>query len=471
MSGDGAVRNSWTLSDSFATEVLAEGVSVMIIGPNAIVRDSDLPVVACVDESVDSESAIAAAAAWARLLRVPLVLLTVDRPHLRHLPVESPTIADAVDGNRVMQLAADARLEWPDLEVRCHVARYPWNVVDAIVLYLDRHPSQLFVAASHIRTGLSRLLHPATTGQISSVLAAPLLVVPMRAPTNDRRSDASPTPSSRPFAEVIVPVGDHRPVIDACVATANNLAVLAGATIMLLTCDQDPERVRRNDHVRAELIGMLDPTEARWRVADTGDVVGSIVEEAATHEESIICLATHAPGRIMDTLLPTVTGQLVRWSPRTVVLVGPRCEAATEPYTEMVACIDGSAISESVADLAGAWAAAFGAHARILYVNDPATAIAGAPSIASRYLQRLAARVAQRHGVSIPVTALSDKHPATAIVRWARAHPATLLMMASHGEGASAGPLGGTVMDVVRHTPTPVAVVPAHAHAFDEGVR
>ena len=81
--------------------------------------------------------------------------------------------------------------------------------------------------------------------------------------------------------------------------------------------------------------------------------------------------------------------------PRTVVLVGPRCEAATEPYEEVVACIDGSAISQSVTALAGTWAAAFGARARLLHVTDPATAIAKAPSIASRYLQRLAARIGE----------------------------------------------------------------------------
>ena len=264
--------------------------------------------VACIDESVESESSDPVAATWARLLHVPLVLLTVENPHLRHLPLQAHTIADAVDGERVMHLASTTRLDWPDLDVRCHVARYPWNVADALALYLDKHPSQLFVAASHIRTGVSRLLHPTTTGHITRALAAPLLVIPIPADPIDPPNDASPTPLDRPFAEVIVPVGDHRPVIDACIATANNLAVLASATIVLLTCDQNPDRVRQNDQARTQLIGMLDPTEARWRVADSGDVV----EEATTHGESIICLATHAPGRIMDTLLPTVTGQLVR---------------------------------------------------------------------------------------------------------------------------------------------------------------
>ena len=65
--------------------------------------------------------------------------------------------------------------------------------------------------------------------------------------------------------------------------------------------------------------------------------------------------------------------------------------------------------------------------------------------------------------VSTLVTMLSNEHPAAAIVRWAHAHPTTLLVMASHGDGASNGLLGGTVMDVVRHTLTPVAVIPAHA--------
>ena len=103
---------------------------------------------------------------------------------------------------------------------------------------------------------------------------------------------------------------------------------------------------------------------------------------------------------------------------------------------------------------------------RILHVTDPRTVVAGATPPASRYVERLAGRVATAHGVHSHVTMLNDRSAAKAIVRWAQVHPTTLLMMASHGEGASDGLLGGTVMDVVRHALTPVAVVPAHA--FDE---
>ncbi len=42
-----------------------------------------LPVVACLDESVESQSSIPVAAAWARMLRVPLVLLNLCRGHGR----------------------------------------------------------------------------------------------------------------------------------------------------------------------------------------------------------------------------------------------------------------------------------------------------------------------------------------------------------------------------------------------------
>ena len=146
----------------------------------------------------------------------------------------------------------------------------------------------------------------------------------------------------------------------------------------------------------------------------------------------------------MDTLLPTVNGQLVRWSPRTVVLVGPHCVPAAESYTEIVACIDGSPISEAVAELAGAWAAAFGTPMRILHVADPRTVLAGAPPIARRYVERLAGRVAAAHGVDSYVTMLTDQSAAKAIVRWAQVHPTTVLVMASseraHLTGSSEEP-------------------------------
>ena len=464
MSSHGPSRNPWTLSNSIATEILSEGVPLMIVGPHAIAGNVNLPVVACIDDSADSEAAIPIAVGWARLLRVPLILLTVDRPHLQHVPPNSPTIADTFDGGRATELASETRLTWPDIDVRCHLATYPWMVADALVLYLAKHPSQLFVAASHVRTGLARLLHPTTTGQIVRVLAAPVLVVPVLPhpiDTPDRTS--SPSAIAHPFGHVIVPVGHHQPLVDACIATANNLAVGGGGSIMLLTCDQDADRIRRQDPARSELLTLLSPTDARWHVVDTADVTGTVIAEAEAHEASIICLATHAQGRVVDTLLPTVTGQLVRWSPRPVVLVGPHCVPTAEPYAEMVACIDGSQISEAVADLAGSWAAVLGAPMRILHVTDPRTVVAGAAPLASRYVERLAGRVATAHGVYSHVTMLNDRSAAKAIVRWAEVHPTTLLMMASHGEGASDGLLGGTVMHVVRHALTPVAVVPAHA--------
>jgi nucleotide-binding universal stress UspA family protein len=108
-------------------------------------------------------------------------------------------------------------------------------------------------------------------------------------------------------------------------------------------------------------------------------------------------------------------------------------------------------------------ARAFSAPVRILETFDPATTVAGSPALASRYVDRLAARTARHHHVAARGTAISGANTSREIRAWSDAHPGSLLVMASHGAGLSEQQLGGVVMDVVRHVRTPVVVVPAHS--------
>ena len=473
MSSRGPSRTSGLLTESHAAELLADGLPIVIVGPQATERATDLPVVACLDGSIESEQVIPVAATWARSLRVPLVLTVVTRPHLDSIPTTShDPDRGGFDPEAALQLAVSSvTAGWPDLQVISRVTSYPWNVADALSISLERHPAQLVAVATHIRDGWSRLIHPSTTARIVSQLAAPVLVVPIeraveeeRAPGTPESTPAPATPAVRPFDEIIVPIAPDRTAVDAAVATANNLAASADAVLSFLSCNEDPARHEENERQRAELTDLLHPTRTRWLLVDSSNIADAIIDAATAAPESVVCLSSGAPGQLVDTLMPTTTGQVIRWSPQTVVLVGPHCMATEGPYSSIAAWVDGSLISEAVAELTGLWARAFGLPAHVLQVVGPETTTpARAPSAPGTSdvlrIEWLVITTSPLTGETIETA----KTPATAIREWAETHADALLVMASHGAGLSEHVLGGVVMDVVRHVPTPVVVVPAHA--------
>ncbi len=471
MSDHGPSRTSGVLEESLATELLADGLSLVLVGPEAAAEASDLPVVACIDGSAESEQVVPVAVAWADLLHVPLVLVMVAPTPLQAIPGTTPVVEPGrFDPGVVVQDAVTrVAAAWPRLEVIGRVVTYPWNVADALTIYLGRHPSQLVAVATHVREGWARLIHPSTTARIVRQIGTPLLVVPIEPlstgaeppPHLDQPAHPPAPPVVHPFEQVIVPIDPDREVPEAAVATARHLAMIGGAEISFWACYATAgDLLAGNESRRAGLTEAVRPVRARWNATRGDEVADALIEFAASGPDSVICLATNAPGRLIDTVAPTTTGQMLRWSPRTVVLVGPHCRP-DEPFDAIVGCIDGSLISEAVAELTGSWARAFGVPARLLAVVDPDVADAGPPVI-GRYIERLATRIARRHGIAADARIVSGTEVAATICDWAENHPGALLVMASHGTGLSEHVLGGVVMDVVRHAHRPVVVVPAH---------
>lgn len=483
MSSHGPSRVSGVLTDSVASELLAEGEPVLLIGPHVGAHPVDLPVVACVDSSAESQQVIPMAAAWASALRVPLVLLRVLRPYPPE-PLSVPGLRREDETLDLRMLAADTAAAWPALDVQCRAAEHPVGVDDALAMYLQRHPTQVIAVATHVRTGLDRLLHPSTTAAVVRHLAAPVLVVPIaRAPLTeiepvpgiepeavsgtetvtvmgtkpaaagvlgDRQvvpgaptitAAASAQPASAellPFSTIIVPVEANLTEIDPAMPVAERLAAAAGVTVQPFTS-----------------------------TGETTDVAEAIINAAANEPSSIICMSTGAPGRLIDTVHPTITGRVLRWSPRLVVLVGPNGTVPEFGFSEVIACVDGSLVSEAVAEVAGTWAHRFGLAARILEVIDPADELPDATPVGRRYVQRLAARIERDHGVVAIGTTVEDTDASRAIRTWSEADPAALFVMASHGIGLSERALGGVVFDVIRNVANPVVVLPAHAPGTD----
>lgn len=472
-----------SVTDSLAGQLLAEGVPVVIVGRRTIGHAVDLPVVVCLDGSAASQQMIPVAAMWARALRVPLVVVSVTPPTLGppQVPAALAETGSSEARQALVDVAAQASRAWPEIEVCARMVKYRWGVADALSLYLERHPAQLVVVGTHLHPGWRQAARADVTSDLLDQITVPLLMVPVQPPdagptTRENAqlfavvpTSSAPAPSAfepSPFESVIVPVDPEQGTPTDAIRTAITLARSGRSKLSFLSC-HDPV-VRDMDRQRLEVDDLLGPTLATWHVVRSNDVADEIVRLAGGSVTSVVCMATDAPGPVIDTLMPTITGATLRWSHRTVVLVGPRCAPTSDRFSEIVACVDGSIMSDAVVDVAAGWARAFGTRLRLLEVVDPSTTVPGALSLVSRYLGRLADLVAEHHHVGSTTSRLEAADAARALRDWADDHGDALMVMGAHGAGLSPHPLGRTVGDVVRRARIPVAVVPRPPHLTDD---
>ena len=310
-------------------------------------------------------------------------------------------------------------------------------------------------------------MHPSATARIARQAQVPVLVVPVEpVPVGSESTIETGTrhgPS--PFAQIIVPLHPDHLKNTAAIATARQLALAGNAEVALWTCNLKPAHRQRAQRELDYLRQTMNPVVTQWHDTNSPSVSDALFDFVALAEGAIVCLDTHAPGRLIDTLAPTLTGQMIRWSPRTVVLVGPHCLPPDGAYSEIAGWIDGSLMSEAVAHLVGKWAQAFALPGALLQVDVPLGVGPDVPSAVSGYVDRLAARTSYRWGTTVLGETINDDRIAHTIVHWAKQHPEALLVMASHGIGLSDHLPGGVILEVARHAPTPIVVIPAHSAA------
>lgn len=290
-----------------------------------------------------------------------------------------------------------------------------------------------------------------------------------------RASGLSRPDALRPLevSTVLLPLG-RSTTADAALGPARELAQRFGARLRVLTVGVEKDEV---DAMAAHVAELTRDDPAALDVWVDWDVTGSILAASREQAATVVCMASHARGRVGELVLGSFTTPLLAGTTEPVVLVGPDYEPGRALAGGPVwACVDGSETSEQVIPVAARWAAALGVALRIVTVAEPALAGLddrdpsrglGRRRDPRRYVGALAEKW---HHPDLDVSGHVVFDPTGAARGLADAlagTPCGMLAVTTHAHaGLRRVVFGSQATAIVRHSPVGVLVVPpAHEPA------
>ena len=140
-------------------------------------------------------------------------------------------------------------------------------------------------------------------------------------------------------------------------------------------------------------------------------------------------------------------------------------------FQKILIAVDSGPVAAHAAEVGSELARSLGADVALIYAVDPTLAAAPESGIAANELVALAEQEGKRllagfrGRLALPASALEFVEvgqPASAIVNAAKAWPADIIVIGSHGRGGVRRALVGSVAEaVMRHAPCPVLVIRA----------
>jgi nucleotide-binding universal stress UspA family protein len=271
----------------------------------------------------------------------------------------------------------------------------------------------------------------------------------------------------KPFPRIVVPTDGSR-LSDSAAHAAAVLAQRAGVPLTLFGAtysenDRDDLANALNDLIttlRRDLVVdvMIDVLGA---AATAGTYVAEAILDEADVDGALVCMASHGRSGLGAALLGSTTEEVLRKSPRPVLVVGPEYEV--RPWRQdgmVVACVDGSPFSEQALPVAAEWSATFDVELWMIQVaaprRGPAPGGVSCDDVSeTAYLHHLA-----QHSPNVNFDVLHSHHPARELTDLCDRWPINVLVMATHGRsGWSRLTLGSVAMNVVHHATCPVLLV------------
>ena len=212
-------------------------------------------------------------------------------------------------------------------------------------------------------------------------------------------------------------------------------------------------------------------------------VVGALCDYVRAHETDLVVMSTHGRTGVSRAWLGSVADGIVRQASVPVLMLRARAEPAVEPgengnhlFERMILPLDGSRLSEAIVGHAVRLARTFSSEIVLFRVVEPI--IARGPEyplsspipvtlldrdttkqleeLARKYLDDLAQRLRDEHGVRVCVDVRMFEHAAPAIIEAANTHRAHVVALSTHGRGASRLFVGSVADKVLRAGPRAV---------------
>lgn len=264
------------------------------------------------------------------------------------------------------------------------------------------------------------------------------------------------------YQTVIVPL-DGSALAERALPAATAVAAASGAAVQLLQVVTDRQPAEARAYLD-DLVATLDLPAAPPIVVEADWPAECIADAARGHDRSLVVISSHGSSGARRALLGSVTTDLLALLAAPVLVIGPACaDEVTFTGGRLLACTDGSALSEAIVPVAAAWCGAFGLEPWLTTVVAPNGTLDDLPGISdsaeANYVRALSATLADR-GLDAAWEVLHDRHPAEAIVSLAGSLPASVVALATHGAtGLHRGALGSVASRVVHAGPAPVLVL------------
>lgn len=223
-----------------------------------------------------------------------------DFPHVRDLLRDWEIIPE--DASREMIRAAGIRVK--------KAIRSGKNPVAEISGYLEEHPTDLVVLATHQRTGLDAWMHHSRSEAIARKTTALTLFIP-------RQTGGFITAATGEFRlkNILIPIA-KRPFGGPAVRAAEALLRLFNPDEAHINCLHvgTPE----------DAPNIALPNDDRWTVESNcwrGNVVEHILETSKTQDTDLIIMATEGHHGFLDAMRGSTTEQVVKLAPCPVLAV------------------------------------------------------------------------------------------------------------------------------------------------------
>lgn len=261
------------------------------------------------DFSPESEPAFAHALAIALAWRAKLTLLNVSADFDGSDWRRFPHVRETLEHWRLLQPGSPQSEVFEKLGIQvAKIGIDAGDAVEAMLVYLGGHPSDLVVLATGQREGLPRFLHGSVAQRVARAAGARALFVPKHG-----KGFVRPDTGALSLRRLLIPIAPH-PSPAGAVELATRVADAFGdppVEISLLHVGEQPPPV--------EL-----PTSDRWswiRLLRRGDPVEQIVAAARELDCDLIVMTSDGRGSFFDRFRGSHAEQVVRGAPCPVAAI------------------------------------------------------------------------------------------------------------------------------------------------------